>query len=256
MRFYYIALALGLVCLNGSILLGLLFSSGELLISLLLAGPTFFMWAGRWERFKDDDPAFRAARKLNYSTITVLASASILNLCSGIFGAIFKPGFVGWYAVSFMAGLILMLAGTVLTVTSATVGSHHARQLALAPRPASASGSLPGGVKLKHCGICGENIPIAMFYDPIKPHVKVAHPEYSRLLRQFMKVLPVSGAAGSVILVLADYSAITTGNNPLLLGANGAFFFFIVFVVATYSVKLRQTRRHWKRENQQLASTA
>lgn len=136
--------ALGLVCLNGSILLGLLFSSGELLISLLLAGPTFFMWAGRWERFKDDDPAFRAARKLNYSTITVLASASILNLCSGIFGAIFKPGFVGWYAVSFMAGLILMLAGTVLTVTSATVGSHHARQLALAPRPASASGSLPG----------------------------------------------------------------------------------------------------------------
>jgi len=241
--------------LNGSIFLGLIFGSGELLLGLLLAGPTFFMWAGRWERSKDDDPAFLAARKLNYSTIIVLAVASILNVCSGVLGALFKPGFVGWYPVLFVAGLFLMLAGTFLTITSTTVGSHRARQLALGQQPPKALGSLRGKMKVKRCGICGENIPTSTSYDPIKPHVENVHPEYSRLFKQFRKVLVVSGVAGSVFLVVADYSAVTTRNDLLLVGANGAFVLAIIILVSTYSLKLLQTKRRWKREHYQQAST-
>jgi hypothetical protein len=241
--------------LNGSILLGLIFGSGELLLGLLLAGPTFFMWAGRWDRSKDDDPAFLAARKLNYSTIIVLAVASILNVCSGVLGALFKPGFVGWYAVILVAGLVLLLAGTFLTIACTTVGTHRARQLALGQQPARASGSLVGKVKAKRCGICGENIPTTMFYDPIKPHVEAVHPEYSKLFKEFRKVLVPSGAAGSVFLVVADYSAITTRNDLLLVGANGAFALLMMILVSVYSLKLVQTKRRWKREHQQHAST-
>jgi hypothetical protein len=157
--------------------------------------------------------------------------------------------------VLFVAGLFLMLAGTFLTITSTTVGSHRARQLALGQQPPKALGSLTREVKVKRCGICGENIPTSTFYDPIKPHVESVHPEYSRLFKQFRKVLLASGATGSVFLVVADYSAVTTRNDLLLIGANGAFVLAMIILVSTYSMKLLHTKRRWKREHHQYTST-